>query len=569
MAKFDDLFYHSATGVSMINRRILTQGILGAGVAALTTGHRIVAQEQRQGEAVAKTTLGSIRGASQDGILSFLGVPYGAAPTGDLRFMPPRSAQPWTDVRDARAYGDTCPQIPLGLSPFVRHGDGPPPPPSPMQRQLGTLFTRGAKEPAQSEDCLVLNVWTRGLEHGRRPVMVWLHGGGFAVGSGSLPTYNGARLAARGDVVIVTINHRLNVFGHLYLGEIAGERFAQSANVGMLDILAALQWVRDNIAGFGGDPGNVTIFGESGGAGKVSVMCAMPSARGLFHKAIMQSGPCLQIIEKARGTAIARQLLQDLGLSPNQVVELQHMDAMKLAGAAEAAEVKVVPRILGFGPTGLIPLVDGVVLPHHPFDKVASPESAHVPFLVGSTKDEAVLFTGPLPRWGQFTDDELLALLGPIAGARSREALTLYRRLHPADSNSYLLADMVTDFWMRQAANHVAELKAQQHSAPAYQYVLEWEINQDLRTAHGTDVSLVFDNVAASAAVSGAPNAQAVSDQMSDAWLAFAKTGNPNHARLAHWPAYSLPARAMMLFNVNSHVIDDYEAPARAFWEAR
>jgi para-nitrobenzyl esterase len=436
-----------------------------------------------------------------------------------------------------------------------------------MQRQLGTLFARGALEPAQSENCLVLNVWTPGLDNGKRPVLVWLHGGGFAVGSGSLPTYHGGRLAARGDAVVVTINHRLNVFGHLYLGEIGGEAFAQSANVGMLDILAALHWVRDNIAGLGGNPANVTIFGESGGAGKVSVMCAMPAAKGLFHKAIMQSGPCLRIIEKARGTAIARQLLKDLGLSSNQLAELQSMDAIKLAAAAEAAEVKVVPRILGFGPMGLIPMVDGVVLPHHPFDRAASPESAKVPFLVGSTKDEAVLFAGPLPHWGQFTDDELLELLQPMAGARSREALTLYRKLHPADSNSYLLADIVTDFWMRQAANHVAELKAQQNSAPVYEYVLEWEINQDVRSPHGTDVSLVFDNVAASNAISAAANAQALCDQMSDSWLAFAKTGDPDNARIPHWPAYSLRTRPMMLFNIKSHVSNDYDGSARIFWE--
>jgi len=544
--------------------------MLGLGATALTAGFPVVAQEQPPSGPVARTSSGSIRGVSQDGVLTFLGMPYGDVPSGAFRFMPPRPPKPWTDVRSAHAYGDSCPQIPLGLSPFVRHGDGPPAPPTPptpMQKQLATLFARASKEPAQSEDCLVLNVWTRSLGGSRRPVMVWLHGGGFAVGSGSLPPYNGSRLAARGDVVVVTINHRLNVFGHLYLGEIAGEPFAQSANVGMLDILAALQWVRDNIAAFGGDAGNVTIFGESGGAGKVSVMCAMPAARGLFHKAIMQSGPCLQIAEKARGTAIARQLLKDLGLSANQVAQLQNMDAMPLAAAANAAEIKVVPRILGFGPMGLIPLVDGIVLPHHPFDQAASPESAKVPFLVGSTKDEAVLFTGPLPRWGQFTDDELLELLRPMAGARSREALTLYRKLHPADSNSYLLADAVTDFWMRLAANRVAELKARQNSAPVYQYVLEWEINPELRTPHGTDVSLVFDNVAASAAISAAANAQAVSDQMSDTWLAFAKTGDPNNGRIPHWPAYSLKGRPTLLFNVKSRVADNYDGQARAFWE--
>src|SRR5580658_8872972 len=564
---FDEVIYYLSKGVSMISRRFATSGLVGIAVTTLSGQYRVVAQEQRQADPVVRTGAGAIRGASQGGILAFLGVPYGQS-TALARFMPPRPAKPWSGVRDAQSYGDSCPQIPLGLSPFVRHrGDEPPPPPTAMQKQLGTLFSRQAKEPAQSEDCLVLNVWTGSLEGRKRPVMVWLHGGGFAVGSGSAPTYDGARLAARGDVVVVTINHRLNVFGYLYLGEVAGEAFAQSANVGMLDIVAALQWVRDNIAEFGGDPGNVTIFGESGGAGKVSVVCAMPAAKGLFHKAIMQSGPCLRIIEKPRGTAIARQLLKDLGLSADQIPQLQRMDAMKLAAAADAAEVKVVPRVLGFGPTGLIPMVDGIVLPHHPFDKVAAPESASVPFLVGSTKDEAVLFAGPLPRWGELTEQEVLELVRPLAGDRAPEALSLYRRLHPSDSPSYLLADIVTDFWMRQAANRVAELKAQQRAAPAYSYVLEWEINSQLRTPHGTDVALVFDNVAVSAAVHDIASAQSVADQMSDAWIAFARTGNPDTARIPHWPAYSLSSRASLLFNVHSHVANDYDAQARRFWE--
>ncbi len=372
---------------------------------------------------------------------------------------------------------------------------------------------------------------------------------------------------ARGDVVVVTINHRLNVFGYLYLGELGGEAFSESGNAGMLDIVEALRWVRDNIAAFGGDPGNVTIFGESGGAGKVSVVCAMPAAKGLFHKAIMQSGPCLQIADKARGTAIARQLLGDLGLSPSRIGELQSMDAMKLAKAADAAEVKVVPRVLGFGPMGLIPLVDGLSIHHHPFDAVAAPESAEVPFLVGSTKDEAVLFVGPFPQWGHFTEAEVIDRLRPMAGQRAEDALRLYKKLHPADSPSYLLADAVTDFWMRQAANRVAELKVKQKRAAAYVYVLEWEINRDLRSPHGTDVSLVFDNASSSPEIGAARDAQQVADQMSAAWVAFARGGNPNIGKLPHWPAYSLQSRANMAFDANSRVIDDYGREAREFWE--
>jgi para-nitrobenzyl esterase len=556
---------------SMITRRDVSKGIAAIGFGALSS--RIPsprAQAAAQSSPEVKTSAGTIAGLARGGVLCFLGIPYGASTAADSRFMPPRPALPWSGVRAATVYGDTCPQVPLGLSPFAKKSaaDEPPPAPTAMQKQLGMLFTRPNPQPKQSEDCLVLNVWTPAIDSAKRPVMVWLHGGGFAVGSASNPAYDGARLAAGENVVVVSINHRLNVFGYLYLGGIAGDAFAQSGNVGMLDIVAALRWVRDNIGEFGGDPGNVTLFGESGGAGKVSVMCAMPAAKGLFHKAIMQSGPCLQIADKARGTAIANQLLKDLGLSPKQLSQLQSMDALKLAAAADAAEVKVVPRVLGFGPMGLVPLVDGVILPHHPFDTVASPESANVPFMVGSTKDEAVLFAAPLPKWGQFTEADIVEFMRPVAGARAQQAVDLYKRIHSADSPSYLLVDMITDFWMRQAANRVAEMKVMQEAAPAFVYVLEWQVNSELRTPHGTDVALAFDNVNASPIIGAAPGAQQISDQMSAAWAAFARTGNPGNAKIPHWPAYSHHTRANMLFDAHSRVVDDYGKEAREFWEA-
>ncbi len=554
----------------MIDRRIVTKGLAGLTLAAWGPGGGPARADAAPASSpIVKTQSGSIAGLARNGVLSFLGIPYGAPTGGAGRFMPPRPPAPWAGTRDAKAYGDACPQVPLGTSPFAAKlpPGVAPPPPTVMQTQLASLFSGGPHEARQSEDCLVLNVWTRALDTAKRPVMVWLHGGGFAVGSGSSPMYDGTRLVERGDVVVVTVNHRLNTFGYLYLGDIGGEPFAQSGNVGMLDIVAALEWVRDNITKFGGDPGNVTIFGESGGAGKVSVVCAMPAAKGLFHKAIMQSGPCLQIATKARGTAIAEQLLSDLGFGHHELDKLQAMDPLKLAAAAAAAEVKVVPRVLGFGPMGLTPLVDGLVLSHHPFDRMAAPESVAVPFLVGSTKDEATLFAGPLARWGQFTDAEVLELSKPLAGAHAPQAVDLYKKLHPADSPSYVLADIVTDFWMRQAANRVAELKARQKAAPAYVYVLEWEINSILRTPHGADVGLVFDTVSSSPAMAAAPNVQAVADQMSAAWIAFARSGNPNTPNAPEWPAYSLQTRANMVFNVQSRVVDDYGKQAREFWE--
>jgi para-nitrobenzyl esterase len=554
----------------MITRRTVTQGLTGLGVAAafgslIKTSYATATGAQP----VVKTSLGTVRGSVTSEVCRFLGIPYGAPTGGSARFMPPRPAAPWSGIREAQDFGDSCPQVPLGVSPFARRGPNDPPlAPNPVQQQLMTFFSRRNPEPKSSEECLVLNIWTPATDGAKRPVMVWLHGGGFAVGSGSSPTYDGAHLAKRGDVVVVTINHRLNVFGHLYLGEVAGEAFAQSGNVGMLDVVAALKWVGDNIAQFGGNPHNVTIFGESGGAGKVSVICGMPAAKGLFHKAIMQSGPCLQIADKARGTAIARQLLKDLGISADQAASLQNIDAMKLSAAADAAETKVVPRVLGFGPSGMIPLVDGVSITHHPFDKEAAPESAHVPFLVGSTQDEAVLFVAPFPKWGQFTDSEIIELAKPMAGARAADAVELYKKLHPQDNNSYLLVDIVTDYWMRQAAWQVATLKAKQKAAPAFVYVMQWPVNADLRTPHGTDNFMVFDNINTSPAIEHAAHAQQVADQMSAAWVAFARTGSPNSAHLVKWPAYSLDTRANMLFNVQSRVVDDFDKSARQFWES-
>jgi para-nitrobenzyl esterase len=553
----------------MANRRTVMQGLAGAGIALLSgAGARSTERASEESPPIAKTADGALRGTVHNDILTFLGVPYGSSTAGTSRFMPPKRPTPWSGVREATAYGDSCPQISFGTSPFVKQpapGEMPPAP-TEMQKQIGSLYGDWGREARQSEDCLVLNLWTPALDAAKRPVMVWLHGGGFGVGSGSAAAFEGSALARRGDVVVVTINHRLNVLGYLFLGDIAGEEFASSGNVGMLDVVQALEWVRDNIGSFGGDPGNVTIFGESGGAGKVSVVCAMPAAKGLFRKAIMQSGPCLRISDKQRGTAIAKQLLDDLGLSSLDCGQLQRMDVRRLEAAAQVAELKVVPRVLGFGPIGFIPLVDGIVLPHHPFDTKAPSESSHVSFMVGSTKDEAVAFTGPLPNFNSLTETDLINLVRPMAGARAEQAVDLYKQIHPADSASYLLADIITDFWMRQAANRVAELKVKQQSAPVYVYVLEWQINPALRCPHAADVPLVFNQIASSPAIAAAANSQTVSDQMSSAWIAFARTGNPNTHGAAHWPAYSLQSRSNWVFDVHSRAVNDYGKQAREFW---
>jgi len=314
------------------------------------------------------TRAGLVRGQTEGGIHSFKGVPYGAPTSGANRFMPPRPVQPWAGVREAVAYGPIAPQL-------SRDGAAAA---SPIDDARGQ----------EGEDCLVLNVFTPGADAAGRPVMFWCHGGGFISGSGGA-AYDGSNLARRGDVVVVTINHRLNGLGFLHLGDIGGPEFAASGNVGMLDIVAALEWVRDNIAAFGGDPANVTVFGESGGGRKTAVLMAMPAAKGLFHRAIIESGPELRVNERPYATELAEAVLSELGLKPSQLEELQRLPLKRVMAALGAASAKM-PSSNARG--GFRPVVDGTVLPSHPFSPAAPPISTDIPLLVGFNKTEATLF---------------------------------------------------------------------------------------------------------------------------------------------------------------------------------
>ena len=314
---------------------ITSSALAGAGVLLGDPWNGLLAQDVRGAaqSGIAKTTSGPIRGSLVDKINSFYGIPYGATTAGEARFMAPRKPQPWTAVRDCVEYGPRSPQGPSGLIPEVAAED--------------------RREPA-GEDCLRLNLWTPALGNGRRPVMVWLHGGGYSQASGSFIIYNGANLARRRDVVVVTLNHRLNLFGYLYLGEIGGEKYADSGNAGMLDIVSALEWVRDNISTFGGDPGSVTVFGQSGGGGKVCTLMGMPAAKGLFHKAIAQSGSNVTGTPRASATRAAQTVLERLNLKPNQVSELHRLSTDQLLGAIRGVN--------------FAPVVDGKNLPAGPFD---------------------------------------------------------------------------------------------------------------------------------------------------------------------------------------------------------
>ena len=500
---------------------------------------------------VADTTSGKIRGIVSAGVNVFKGIPYAVPPEGARRFMPPVKPLAWTGVGDALTLGDRAMQddSAFGLAPEIHR-----------------LLDVSEVGP-MSENCLVLNVWTPAVNDGRkRPVMFWCHGGAFIAGSGGASWYDGTNLCLRGDVVVVTVNHRLGAFGHLYLGELGGEEFASSGNSGMLDLIAALEWVRDNIASFAGDPGNVTIFGESGGGAKVSVLMAMPAAHGLFHRAIVQSGPGVEMMSRESETETARQVLAELGLGAGDIDELRRIPAARLL-EAQIAVLKRVSlmsfahrRLLGFNP-----IVNGRHLPANPFEPVAPAHSAQIPLMIGSTKDEMSLFFGLAPWIDGMDEATLRERTRMFVGKRSDDVLDAYRRARPTDSNRDLLLAITTDLGIRIPSLTTADRKAAQRAAPVYVYMFAWEtpvLGGKLKSPHALEIPFVFDTVRDSAIAGDAPTRFALAEKMSKTWIAFARSGNPNNEKMSktwiafarsgnpnndgipEWPAYSVEQRA-------------------------
>ncbi len=405
------------------------------------------------------------------------------------------------------------------------------------------------------EDCLVLNVWTPGLDDGRRPVMVWLHGGGFTLGSGANPVTSGERLARRGDVVVATVNHRLGALGFAHLAEVGGPEVATSGMSGMLDIQAALEWVRDNIAGFGGEPGNVTIFGESGGGMKVSTLLAMPAAVGLFHRAIVQSGPGLRARSAESATKAARSLMSALGVET--VDELRAVPYEQILEAQSA---------LTGGASEFAPVVDGTVLPRHPYDPDAPPTAAGIPLLIGTNRDEMTLFLASRSDFGTM-DEATAAGLASGVGPDASELFDRYRSLHPEWSPTDVAVAVTSDRFrigsLEQAERHVAAGEA------AYVYLFTWESPMDggrIKAGHSVEVALVFDNVHRDASAQRDEKVQLVADTMSDSWLAFARSGDPNHVGMPTWPIYDTGRRPTMIFDHQSRVEDDPLGEERMAW---
>jgi para-nitrobenzyl esterase len=509
-----------------MNRR----SFLGTATIAATAVVKVAGADIKNASSgpVVETTSGKVRGLVINKVNAFKGISYGDTTEGASRFLPPQKPKPWTGVKDATEWGLEAPQGAHTEIPEV----------------AATIPKQG-----HSEDCLHLNVWTNSVSKGgKRPVLLWLHGGGFTSGSGSYSIYDGANMARKRDVVTVTVNHRLNSFGFLYLPEIG------ASNAGMLDVVAALQWVRDNIANFGGNPNNITIFGQSGGAGKVSTLLAMPTAKGLFHRAIIQSGANLQGISAADAAKTAQTLMSKLNVKSARELQRVPMDDL-------------VQATLSTPGLRLGPVLDGKSLPEGPFTPTAPAMSADIPVIIGSTEFEVNFF--PNTNFNPIDDATLLAAVKQATRANDADAaklIAVYRKGRPGYSNVELQQVIASDNF-RAGVLTEAERKSAQ-KASVYMYYFTWRSpvrDGKLKAFHTLEIPFVLENVDEGKSMTGAgPDRYALQDKMSAAWAAFARTGNPNHKGMPNWPAFTGDKRSTMIFDNECQVTADPYGEERA-----
>jgi para-nitrobenzyl esterase len=546
---------------SVLKGAALVMASSAASAAALGAVSTVAAPALHQASVVAgahvaivETESGKVAGAVLRGIYAFKGIPYGADTGGEYRFQPPKKPKPWAGIRSSRQYGFVCPQD---------KGTG--------RQNDEEAFMFQWNDSVEGEDCLRLNIWTPGIsDSGKRPVMVWLHGGGYAAGSGNdLPAFDGENLSRRGDVVVVTLNHRLNLLGFMDLSH-HGARYAQSGNVGMLDIVAALQWLHDNISAFGGDPGRVMVFGQSGGGGKASMLMGMPAAKGLFHRAVVESGSFASAITPDKSQKLTDLVLAELGLNAASVERLHSLPYIQLRHASERVLARINPpfslplAIMRLSSrVDFVPVVDGQVLPAAPFDREGPAISADIPMIIGTTLNEFATGINH-PEFDAMSEAELVSRIETLFPGRAKQVIDVFRRRTPkaipADLYSRIAAAPV-----RLAAVKQAAAKAAQNAAPAYLYWFAWQtpiFDGRPRAFHCSEIPFVFCNTdRCENMTGGGPRPRALSDKVADAWIAFARSGNPNHSGIPTWTPYDARRAASMIFDDTPALALDPDGP--------
>jgi len=528
----------------MNKREFLLSGLKAGAVISLPGGLVACASTAGTQEPVVDTAAGKLRGLRTAQGFAFKGVPYGESTGGANRFRPPVAKQGWAGVRDATAHGASAPQPAVPLVPE---------------------FAWYWPTAATSEDSLSLAVFTPALDGKKRPVLLWLHGGGFATGAGTAPGFDGSHLAQAQDVVVVSINHRLNVFGSLLID---APGFApESANVGVLDQVLALRWVRENIARFGGDAGNVTIFGQSGGAAKVTALLGAPAAKGLFHKAIVQSGSGLwRLASREKVAQASHGLLQELGLDRANAARIQQLPAEQIV----AAYGKLLAKTGGV--SEFRPTLDGVVFSQEPYDPAGTPLAAQVPVLVGYAQQEATFFLAGNPTNFTISEAQLQARVQKflrLSGPATRELLQSYAAQYPGSSASQRLIAVASDYNYKLPTLAFADRQADLGGAPVHAYAFDWTSparNGVLGAAHTSEVPFIFGTLdAARHLVQDSPDQLQVRDRIGAIWGQFARSGNPNSERagVQHWSRYERGQRTTARIGKSWTVVGNPEAHAR------
>ncbi len=501
-------------------------------------------------KAIAETKSGKLEGYSKDGLYIFKGIPYAAPPVGNLRWMPPQAVKPWSGVRSAKEYGAIAPQTVM-----------PAPPGMPVQPPQ-----------KQSEDCLFLNIWTPGLDNGKRPVMIWIHGGAFVLGSGSDPMYEGGKLPKNGNVVLVTINYRLSMLGFLRLKDATGAKIPSTGNEGLLDQAAAIRWVKENIEAFGGDSNNITVFGESAGSMSISCLLIMPAAKKLFRKAILESGASNVVVPKEAGNSGGRALLEAAGLKQTNAEELMKMSLQQLLDIE--TKMKMASPIPGEPAriTITMPVADGEVIPESPLELARKGAAKDIITVIGSNLDEWTLFGMMQPGFNTMTEEEMMKTAeAMIPGGAAGKIVEAYRSaLRKRGANvtpTSIMTAIQTDNMFRMPAVRLVEAQ-QKNNAPSYNYLFDWKsplMGGIMGACHALEIGFVFGTHEPMFNGSG-PDADKLSESIQEAWIAFARTGNPSCKSMGDWPQYE-KKRMTMIIGKNNHVEAAPYEEERAAWD--